>query len=100
MCARLVWMPALTVLLLAYGLAARAAEDAQVLAEKIDQHIAKHWTEAQAEPAPLADDAEFLRRVYLDLAGRIPSVEESRTFLDDKRPNKRARLVEQLLGGS
>ena len=47
-----------------------------------------------------ADDAEFLRRVYLDLAGRVPSVAEARKFLDDRRPDKRARLVEQLLGGS
>ncbi len=44
-----------------------------------------------------SDDAEFLRRVYLDLAGRIPSVAEARMFLDDKRPNKRARLVDELL---
>jgi len=77
-----------------------SAHDARALAEKIDLHIAKHIAEAKAEPAPLADDAEFLRRVYLDLAGRIPSVEEARTFLADKRPDKRARLVDQLLGGS
>ncbi len=48
----------------------------------------------------VADDAEFLRRVYLDVAGRIPSVEEARTFLREQRSDKRARLVEQLLGGS
>jgi hypothetical protein len=40
-----------------------------------------------------------LRRVYLDVAGRIPSVAEARGFLGDKRPDKRARLVEQLLAG-
>jgi hypothetical protein len=89
------------------GDSARAAErattpagDAQALAAKIDQHIARRWSESTIEPAPLADDAEFLRRVYLDLAGRIPSVEEARTFLSDRRTDKRARLVEQLLGGS
>jgi hypothetical protein len=49
--------------------------------------------------APRAGDAEFLRRVYLDLAGRIPSVAEARAFLADKRSDKRARLVEQLLAG-
>ncbi len=49
------------------------------------------------EPAPLSDDAEFLRRVYLDLAGRIPTVSQTRAFLADKRSDKRDRLVEQLL---
>jgi len=108
--ARLVWVPGLTALLLACGTAAGAEpsakakdpaiRDAQALAEKIDQHVAKRWANLKAEPAPLADDAEFLRRVYLDLAGRIPSVEEARTFLADKRADKRARLVEQLLAGS
>src|SRR5262245_38517850 len=109
MWARLVWVPGLAALLLACGPAGggepsgstkdTAAADAQALAEKIDGHIARRWAEAGAEPAPRADDAEFLRRVYLDLAGRIPSVEEARTFLEDARPDKRARLVEHLLAG-
>jgi hypothetical protein len=75
------------------------AADAQALAGKIDRLIARRWAEAKAEPAPRADDAEFLRRVYLDLAGRIPPVEETRSFLDDQRPDKRARLVDRLLNG-
>ncbi len=73
------------------------AREAHALAQKIDLHVAKHLADNRVEPAPRADDAEFLRRVYLDLAGRIPSVEETRTFLADKRPDRRARLVEQLL---
>ncbi len=76
------------------------AQDVQALAARIDAHIARRWAKLGATPAPRADDAEFLRRVYLDLAGRIPSVEEARTFLRDRRGDKRARLVEQLLGGS
>jgi hypothetical protein len=76
-----------------------AAREARLLAEKIDQHLARRQAAANAEPAPPADDAELLRRACLDLAGRIPSVEQTRTFLDDKRPDKRARLVEQLLAG-
>jgi hypothetical protein len=70
---------------------------AQVVAEKIDQYFAKRWAEANAKLAAPADDAEFLRRLYLDLAGRIPSTAEARAFLNDAQPNKRARLVEQLL---
>src|SRR5206468_10245083 len=50
-------------------------------------------------PAPAADDAEFLRRVALDLSGKIPSAGEVRDFLDDPRPDKRERLVDRLLDG-
>lgn len=70
---------------------------ALALAARIDKHLADGWAAAKVEPAPLADDAEFLRRIYLDLAGRIPGVAEARKFLDDKRPDKRHRLIEQLL---
>jgi hypothetical protein len=77
-----------------------ADRDAQALAAKIDQYVAARWAEAKVQPAPPADDAEFLRRVTLDLAGRIPSVAEARGFLDDRAPDKRQRLVERLLAGS
>src|SRR5437868_12732069 len=88
------FLPHLTV-----GARQAEAHEAEALARKIHQHIARRQAETHAEPAPLADDAEFLRRVYLDLAGRIPSVEEARTFLADRRSDKRTRLVEQLLAG-
>jgi hypothetical protein len=45
---------------------------------------------------PPASDADFLRRVYLDVAGRIPSVEEARRFLGDGAADKRARLIDTL----
>src|SRR5262245_47473856 len=71
--------------------------DPQALADRIDQHLAARWKDAQVEPAPPADDAEFLRRAYLDLTGRIPSVRDAHDFLDDRSPDKRRALVEQLL---
>ena len=43
------------------------------------------------------DDVAFLRRIYLDVVGRIPSYDESQTFLDDTSPDKRARLIDRLL---
>jgi hypothetical protein len=70
---------------------------AKALAAKIDERFARHWQDKKVRPAPLADDAELLRRVYLDLAGRIPSAGEARRFLDDKAPDKRQRLVDALL---
>ncbi len=48
-------------------------------------------------PAAPATDSEFLRRVWLDLAGIIPPAEEARAFLDDPSPYKRARLIDRLL---
>jgi hypothetical protein len=48
-------------------------------------------------PSELADDAEYLRRVYLDVIGTLPTAAEARRFLDDKRPDRRARLVDELL---
>lgn len=47
--------------------------------------------------APLSSDAEFLRRVHLDLTGITPSSEEARAFLKDADPQRRAKLVERLL---
>ncbi|MBT6155535.1 MAG: DUF1549 domain-containing protein [Planctomycetaceae bacterium] len=48
--------------------------------------------------APVAGDAEFLRRIYLDLTGMIPSSAEARAFLADQSPDKRTKLVDRLLG--
>lgn len=71
--------------------------DARALAARIDAYMARRWAEEKVEPAAPATDAEFLRRVYLDLIGRIPTVSEARTFLDDSTADKRSRLVDQLL---
>jgi hypothetical protein len=73
--------------------------DVETLARRIDDYLAASWKNAGVEPAAPADDAEFLRRVYLDLGGRIPSVSRVRAFLDDARPDKRRRLIDELLQG-
>src|SRR5262249_29899706 len=70
---------------------------ADALGARIDKHLKAGWDKAKVTPARPADDAAVVRRVYLDLAGRIPSVTEVRQFLADKSPDKRARLVEKLL---
>lgn len=71
--------------------------DATELTAHIDRVLAETWQKANIEPAPLADDAEYLRRAYLDLIGKIPSVFELQAFLDDARADKRARVVDDLL---
>ncbi|QDV37499.1 DUF1549 and DUF1553 domain-containing protein [Tautonia plasticadhaerens] len=48
-------------------------------------------------PSPTTDDATFLRRAHLDAIGRLPTPEETRAFLDDPSPEKRAVLVDRLL---
>lgn len=71
---------------------------ADSLPQQIDKLIAAGADGAVV--APLADDAEFLRRIYLDLAGRIPTAQEYRAFVDDKRADKRAVVIDALLAGS
>jgi Protein of unknown function (DUF1553)/Protein of unknown function (DUF1549) len=67
------------------------------LTQRIDQEIQKGL---QGTPAALpAGDAEFLRRVYLDLTGIVPSAAEARAFLSDPAPDKRAKLIDKLLVG-
>jgi hypothetical protein len=65
--------------------------------KEIDRMIRAEWKRAKIIPAAPADDARFLRRVYLDIVGTIPTEEQVRSFLADKSPNKRARVVEELL---
>lgn len=68
------------------------------IANDIDRHVFAKQKELQLNPAPLATDEVFLRRVYLDTIGVLPTAEEARQFLDAKAPDKRARLIDQLLG--
>ncbi len=74
-----------------------AATDARALAARIDAVLAARWATAKVRPAAVADDGEFLRRVSLDLIGKIPTAAEARDFLDDPSPDKRLALVERLL---
>ncbi len=48
-------------------------------------------------PNPMTNDNQFLRRIYLDLAGRIPTYDEADAFLNDRSPDKRAKLIDKLL---
>jgi hypothetical protein len=63
----------------------------------IDTHVYRRLKQLHIVPAEVSSDAEFLRRVQLDLIGTLPTADEARTFLADERPNRRALLVEALL---
>jgi hypothetical protein len=71
--------------------------DARALTARIDAVLATRWAEAKIGPVAVADDAEFLRRVSLDLIGKIPTAAEARDFLDDPSRDKRSALIERLL---
>lgn len=77
-------------------LAIASAHGAEPLVPQIDQQIAAGY---KGKTAGTADDAEFVRRLYLDLTGRIPTVAEAKAFLDDKAKDKRAKLIDTLLDG-
>jgi hypothetical protein len=63
----------------------------------IDETLAKAWKENSLEPAERCDDYEFIRRVTIDIIGRIPTVDELDRFMKDPTNNRRALLVDRLL---
>ncbi len=64
---------------------------------QIDRILEKSWKTAGVEGNPPASDEIFLRRIYLDTIGRIPSYEEAADFLASTDKNKRAKLIDELL---
>ncbi|MCU0720416.1 MAG: DUF1549 domain-containing protein [Pirellula sp.] len=66
-------------------------------AAKIDAILEKDWTNNSVQPQPPLKDEQFLRRIYLQLGGRIPTVMESGKFLTSKSETKRQDLIDELL---
>jgi len=75
-------------------------EDLLDLAARVDALIEERLSAESTVSAPRSDDAEFLRRAYLDLGGRIPPASRVRQFLADSRSNKRQAVVDELLDSS
>ncbi|MBS0266361.1 MAG: DUF1553 domain-containing protein [Planctomycetes bacterium] len=67
------------------------------IADAVDFYVEAVQRESQVTPAPEVDDANFIRRVTLDLAGRIPSVAEVRDYVQSTEPQKKQQLVDRLL---
>lgn len=72
---------------------------APVIAAKTDAFLAQHWQSEGIHPAIDCDDVGFLRRVTLDLVGRIPTVAEATVFAADHSQNKRSDIIRRLIEG-
>jgi len=72
-------------------------DDVEKVSRRVDWEFSKIWHEAQVTPSPRAEETEWLRRVMLDLSGRIPTVVEVEQYLADDRTDKRRLLVDRLL---
>ena len=74
-----------------------ARREVEAAAAKIDSILKAYWQEHKATPGPKTDDHEFVRRAYLELAGRIPTIEEAESFCAAKGSAKRGELIDDLL---
>jgi hypothetical protein len=72
----------------------------QAVAARIDQLIEQDLSKHAEEPRPMANDYIWLRRVYLDLIGRIPTSDETKRFIGTKETDKRGRLINDLLASN
>jgi hypothetical protein len=70
-----------------------APEPANVLDEKVFARL----RQLQINPAPLCSDAVFVRRLYLDVTGRLPTPNQARSFIQSSAADKRSRLIDELL---
>jgi hypothetical protein len=66
----------------------------------VDKHVFAKLRKLGIPPSGLCDDSTFVRRVSSDIAGRLPTATEATTFIEDKDPNKRDKLIDRLLNGS
>ncbi len=76
---------------------ALAGPNASNVAKQLDRLLTEELGHNSANTAPKTEDSIFLRRVYLDITGKIPTPEERQVFLDSADTNKRTRLINELL---
>lgn len=100
------WQKAILALLIAAGGGAAAAETAGASPfeggparprNRIDELVFARLAELKIEPARDCSDGVFVRRAFLDLTGTLPTAKEAAQFMDDRSPDKRARLIDALL---
>jgi len=76
---------------------AEEARNPKQAAARIDALLDAALAKQGIQPPPMASEDTFMRRVYLDLAGRNPTFEEARTHLQSRDPGKRSKLIDRLL---
>lgn len=74
----------------------KSQRDVQTLSRRVDRTLRLR----KSRLSPDAKDSEFLRRVYLDLAGTVPTAARAQAFLQDSSPDRRERLIDELLESS
>lgn len=89
----LIFILLITLLLVITG----QSDESVLTSNDIDKMLKKNRDSKNIQPSERSGDEEFLRRVYLDLTGRIPSAEEVRSFLDDSSNDKRKKKIDELL---
>ncbi|MEO2017695.1 MAG: DUF1549 domain-containing protein [Fuerstiella sp.] len=67
------------------------------IVEFLDVNIQQGYVDNEIKPSAVADDSEWVRRVYLDIVGRIPTLEETKRYLSDESPRKKTVLIGELL---
>ncbi|HAD61311.1 MAG TPA: hypothetical protein DCG12_18890, partial [Planctomycetaceae bacterium] len=82
---------------LAAATAFARAGDLPFASSRIDEIIQRDLRQHKLVPNPPASDLQFIRRVYLDVIGRIPTAEELTKFQADRRKERRAKLIDELL---
>ena len=90
----------LSLMAVASGTAAPGPYDGQAVLtpeNKIDALVLSKLQALKIQPSPVCSDAVFVRRVYLDVIGTLPTALEAENFILDKNPNKRAVLIDRLL---
>jgi hypothetical protein len=79
------------------GSLARADTEVSAAAAEIDALLARDWAANNLTPNTPAEDSVFLRRIYLDVVGRIPTTREAEEFLASREEGRRAALIDKLL---
>ncbi len=74
-----------------------AVADTGSVVDFVNEQIRIGWEDNEVTPSDRADDAEWLRRVYLDIVGHIPPADVVESFITNEEPDKRLKLITQLL---
>jgi hypothetical protein len=80
------------------GVSQYEANSLPIPKSKIDELVLRKLKALGIAPAHLCTDEVFVRRVFLDVIGTLPTADETRSFLKDAQPNKRSALIDRLLG--